>query len=187
MALAWINVIIEEELFEREFVANWCHGFEALRERARQYRPETVADITWCGAEDIRAAARAYAQSKPATIAWGTGIDHIDLDTARDQSQQVLTQFQEHPDSWTRVPFVLEQSPNPQSKVRSRVTPLSPPLSPSPFQAISLSKSKLQQVIRTSERTRVPHDARLLQLCATKGPGGATGTPGGKGSGGQRE
>lgn len=31
-------------------------------------------------------------------------------------AQQVLTQFQEHPESWTRVPFILEQSSNPQSK-----------------------------------------------------------------------
>ena len=83
MALAWINVIIEEELYDREFVANWCHGFEALRERAKQYRPEAVADITWCGAEDIRAAARAYARAKPATIAWGTGIDHIGLNAVQ--------------------------------------------------------------------------------------------------------
>jgi anaerobic selenocysteine-containing dehydrogenase len=83
MALAWINVIIEEELFDREFVTDWCHGFEALRERARQYPPEVVADITWCAAEEIKAAARAYARIKPATIAWGTGIDHIGLNAVQ--------------------------------------------------------------------------------------------------------
>lgn len=31
-------------------------------------------------------------------------------------AQQVLTQFQEHPDSWTRVPDILERSSFPQSK-----------------------------------------------------------------------
>ena len=33
-------------------------------------------------------------------------------------AQQVLTQFQEHPDSWTRVPDILEHSSFPQTKVR---------------------------------------------------------------------
>jgi exportin-1 len=34
-------------------------------------------------------------------------------------AQQVLTQFQEHPDAWTRVPDILERSAFPQAKVRS--------------------------------------------------------------------
>lgn len=35
------------------------------------------------------------------------------------QAQQVLTQFQENPDSWTRVPDILEHSSFPQAKVCS--------------------------------------------------------------------
>jgi hypothetical protein len=46
--------------------------------------------------------------------------------------------------------------------------PLPPCLITSPFQAISLPKAKLQQVIQASERTQVPYDARLLQFRATK-------------------
>ena len=34
-------------------------------------------------------------------------------------AQQILTQFQEHPDSWTRVPDILERSSFPQSKVKT--------------------------------------------------------------------
>jgi hypothetical protein len=34
-------------------------------------------------------------------------------------AQQLLTQFEEHPDAWTRVPDVLERSSFPQSKVLS--------------------------------------------------------------------
>lgn len=33
-------------------------------------------------------------------------------------AQQVLTQFQDHPDAWTRVPDILETSAYPQAKVR---------------------------------------------------------------------
>jgi len=32
-------------------------------------------------------------------------------------AQQVLTQFQDHPESWTRVPDILEKSSFPQAKV----------------------------------------------------------------------
>jgi hypothetical protein len=35
----------------------------------------------------------------------------------RQVAQQILTQFQEHPDAWTRVPEILEHSSNPQAKV----------------------------------------------------------------------
>lgn len=77
MALAWINVIIEEDLYDHDFVATWCHGFDQLRQRAAQYTPEKVAGITWCDADAIREAARLYARTKPATIAWGTGSDHV--------------------------------------------------------------------------------------------------------------
>lgn len=33
-------------------------------------------------------------------------------------AQQVLSQFQEHPDAWQRVPVILQQSSNSQTKVR---------------------------------------------------------------------
>jgi anaerobic selenocysteine-containing dehydrogenase len=77
MALAWLNVILDEDLGDSVFIRDFCHGFEALRARVRDYPPERVADITGCRAEDIRAAARLYATRKPAAIAWGTGLDHI--------------------------------------------------------------------------------------------------------------
>jgi len=32
-------------------------------------------------------------------------------------AQQVLTQFQDHPDAWTRVPDIMERSSFPQTKV----------------------------------------------------------------------
>lgn len=83
LALAWINVIIAEDLFDREFVANWSYGFDRLKEWVASYTPEAVADLTWCKAEAIRAAARTYAQIKPASIAWGTGVDHIGVNAVQ--------------------------------------------------------------------------------------------------------
>ncbi len=52
MALGWMNVIINEELYDKEFVENYCHGFEELRRRVQDYPLAKVADITWCDRRD---------------------------------------------------------------------------------------------------------------------------------------
>ena len=39
----------------------------------------------------------------------------------------------------------------------------------------------LQQVVQAGERAQVPHDARLVQLCAAEGPRGAPGAARGEG------
>lgn len=77
MALGWMNLIIEEELYDKEFVEQYCLGFEELRKRVREYPLSKVADLTWCDPEQIAAAARLYAQTSPAAIVWGNGTDHI--------------------------------------------------------------------------------------------------------------
>jgi len=75
LALGIINVIINEELYDKQFVKEWTIGFEALKAHARNYPLEKVAEITWVAGETIRSAARLYATSKPACIQWGNGID----------------------------------------------------------------------------------------------------------------
>ncbi|MFC2044567.1 molybdopterin-dependent oxidoreductase [Chloroflexota bacterium] len=75
LALGMLNVIIEEELYDKEFVSKWTVGFDDLRERVEEYTPEKVAEITWIAAEDIRAASRTYSTTKPACIQWGVSVD----------------------------------------------------------------------------------------------------------------
>ncbi len=70
MCLGWLNVIINEELYDKEFVAEWTVGFEALKERAVEYRLERVAEITGVEPELIAAAARMYATAESAIIPW---------------------------------------------------------------------------------------------------------------------
>ena len=65
LALGMIHILIEEELYDRDFVASWCHGFEKLWDRVKDYTPEKAAEITWIPVEKIRAAARMYATTKP--------------------------------------------------------------------------------------------------------------------------
>ena len=47
LAMAMCNVIIEEELWDKEFVGDWSYGFEEFRERCKEFTPEKVSDICW--------------------------------------------------------------------------------------------------------------------------------------------
>jgi anaerobic selenocysteine-containing dehydrogenase len=75
LALAMINVIIGEDLADRDFVDNYTIGFESLAEHVRQFTPEWAENITRVPAESIRSAARTYATTKPACIQWGMALD----------------------------------------------------------------------------------------------------------------
>jgi anaerobic selenocysteine-containing dehydrogenase len=85
LALGLLHVIIEEGLYDRDFVEKWTHGFADLAAHAKQYTPQRVSEITWVPPDLIRKAARLYAQSKPAVLQWGNPIEHNihAFDTAR--------------------------------------------------------------------------------------------------------
>ncbi len=74
LAMAMIHVLIRDGLYDRDFVARWTTGFEALAQRAEAYAPEAAARITGVPAPDIEAAARLYADG-PSTFLSGHGID----------------------------------------------------------------------------------------------------------------
>ncbi|MDD2736752.1 MAG: GNAT family N-acetyltransferase [Desulfuromonadaceae bacterium] len=75
LALGMLNIIITENLFDEQFVKNWCSGFEALCERVKEYPPVKVSSITCIPEEQIFTIARQYATAKPASIFTGLGID----------------------------------------------------------------------------------------------------------------
>ena len=69
-------MIIEEALYDQEFVEKYTYGFEDLARHVKHYSPETVSEITWVPPELIRKAARLYAAAKPAALQWGNAIEH---------------------------------------------------------------------------------------------------------------
>ncbi len=75
LALGMLNVIIHEEIYDREFVENYVHGWEPFVERVNEYPLNKVSEITWIPEEKIREAARLFATSKPAGIQWGVAIE----------------------------------------------------------------------------------------------------------------
>ncbi|MFC1903047.1 molybdopterin-dependent oxidoreductase [Chloroflexota bacterium] len=84
LCIAWINIIIGEHLYDEAFVDKWTSGFDQLKQRASEYTPERVAEITWIPAEKIRESARMYATSKPAAIyEFGVAPDELGLSSIR--------------------------------------------------------------------------------------------------------
>ncbi len=73
-----MNVIIAEDLHDKEYVAGRTEGFEALKEVVAKYTPEAVEKISGVPAEDLKKAARLYAQAGRASIIYAMGItQHI--------------------------------------------------------------------------------------------------------------
>ena len=77
LALGMMNVIINEDLYDHDFVEKWCYGFDELTGRVQEYPPAKVAEITWVPEDQIVRAARLLATSKPAAMQWGLAVDMV--------------------------------------------------------------------------------------------------------------
>ncbi len=75
LALGMLHVIIQENLYDREFVSNFVHGWEAFKERVMEWPLDRVEGVTWVPRDKIAAAARMYSKTKPACIQWGVPIE----------------------------------------------------------------------------------------------------------------
>ena len=69
-----MNVILTEGLADRDFIAARTEGFEALEAVLPKYTPDVVEKITGVPAENIRQAARLYANAERAAICYTMGI-----------------------------------------------------------------------------------------------------------------
>lgn len=67
LALGMLHVVINEELYDRDFVRDWAVGFPELREHIQKYPPERMARICRVPAQQIVDAARMFAASAPRT------------------------------------------------------------------------------------------------------------------------
>ncbi len=76
LGLGLLNVIIEQGLYDADFVDKWTIGFDKLAEHVKEYPPAKVQEITWVPDEVIKEIARMYAGSKPANISQGISMDH---------------------------------------------------------------------------------------------------------------
>ncbi len=71
LALSMLNIIISENLYDKEFVEKWTTGFDELAEHVKAYSPQKIEKITLVPEKVIRDIAHSYAAIKPACIVEG--------------------------------------------------------------------------------------------------------------------
>jgi formate dehydrogenase major subunit len=69
-----MNVLITEDLYDKDYVNSCCVGFEELKKKVMEYPPEKSAGICGIGADTIRFMARKLASVKPAMLIYTLGI-----------------------------------------------------------------------------------------------------------------
>ncbi|ORB25894.1 molybdopterin-containing oxidoreductase family protein [Mycolicibacterium parafortuitum] len=75
LAMGMINEIITQGLVDTDYVERYTVGYDELAERAANYPPERVEEITGIPADDIRTLAYEYATSQPAAIRQGVALE----------------------------------------------------------------------------------------------------------------
>lgn len=90
LALSMIHVLIEEGLYDREFVKNWTLGFEELREYVQQFPPEVAETITQVPADTIRELARAIATACGASLITYSGLEYANSGTQNIRAVMIL-------------------------------------------------------------------------------------------------
>jgi anaerobic selenocysteine-containing dehydrogenase len=68
-----VNIIIQEKLYDADFVAEYAEGFEALAAAVRDFTPDYVSERAGVPAEDIIKAARMFGEAKRGCVIAGTG------------------------------------------------------------------------------------------------------------------
>ncbi len=74
LALAMMHIIINENLYDADYVQRHTLGFDQLKEKVQEYPPERAEKWTGISAADIRRLAREYATVRPSVIRLNYGV-----------------------------------------------------------------------------------------------------------------
>ncbi|MDE1132677.1 MAG: formate dehydrogenase subunit alpha [Ascidiaceihabitans sp.] len=74
MLNAMLHVIIEEDLYDKQYIQTNVDGFEALKAKVKDFSPEAMAEVCGVSADVLRDVARTYANAERGIIFWGMGI-----------------------------------------------------------------------------------------------------------------
>ena len=74
MLNAIMHVIVEEGLYDAQYIAGFTENWEAEKEHLKGFAPELMADHCGIDAATLRAVARDFATSRSGMIFWGMGV-----------------------------------------------------------------------------------------------------------------
>jgi thiosulfate reductase/polysulfide reductase chain A len=91
LLLGWMNVLIEEDLYDADYIERYAVGLEQLAAHVRSYTPEWVYLETGIRPEVIRETAREMAKAAPATVVHpGRHVTWYGDDTQRSRAVAIL-------------------------------------------------------------------------------------------------
>lgn len=78
VALAMAHVMIEEGIYDKDFVDKWAYGFDEFAEYVKEFTPEWAAEIAQIEPAEIVEAARLFANADRTLLQWGVAVDQRD-------------------------------------------------------------------------------------------------------------
>ncbi|HEX6558550.1 MAG TPA: molybdopterin-dependent oxidoreductase, partial [Longimicrobiales bacterium] len=91
LLLAWMNVLITEELYDRSYVEKYAYGFDQLKTHVQPFTPEWAYPRTGIEPEKIRATAHLLAGARPASLVHpGRHVTWYGDDTQRSRAIAIL-------------------------------------------------------------------------------------------------
>ena len=91
LLLAWIHVLIYEELYDKKYVDKYTFGFDALKAHVKNMTPEWAYGITTIKPDVIRDTAREMANASPSVIVHpGRHVTWYGDDTQRERAIAIL-------------------------------------------------------------------------------------------------
>ncbi len=76
LALGILKVLIDEGLYDHDFVHHWTKGFEELKDHLQSFDLDRISETTWLPKEQILEASHLIGKTKPTSIQWGNAIEH---------------------------------------------------------------------------------------------------------------
>ena len=124
LLLAWMHVLIGEDLCDKEYIARYAQGFKELEAHVREFTPEWAAAITELPTAQIRETARAMGTAKPAVLVHpGRHVTWYGDDTQRARAMAILTALL---GSWGRKGGIFLPTPIPRGAFELPDFPESP-------------------------------------------------------------
>lgn len=78
MLNAIMHVIVEEQLYDQQYIETFTENWDAMKKHLKEFSPEKMAEFCGIDAETLRAVARDFAGATSAMIFWGMGVSqHI--------------------------------------------------------------------------------------------------------------
>jgi anaerobic selenocysteine-containing dehydrogenase len=170
LALAMLNVVVNEDLIDKEFVEKWCYGYDQLKYHVQKYPPTWAEKITGIPSEQITEIARTYATAKQAGIDLGNGVEHTPSSNDAIRAVAILIAITGHLDrpGGNLLGLPLSKIPKPKSVHLSErytqewVDKLVYPEFPRPFQPFVEGTSSAYYGLFDSVLTEKPYPIRAI-------------------------